>query len=142
MPACEKCQWDSDRVPLHRWQAEIVYSLPSQNDLGGNHQNGWTYRKYRRELSEALKEQLNAIPRAEKFRVGLITRLYGLSAKGRQKRQYDLENLIGGCKPLIDVLKDYAVIVDDRPNFWRGHYDQVKSPDGIDRVRVVLLEYT
>jgi hypothetical protein len=139
--ACERCQWDAHRVPLHTWTAEIAYSLPSQNDLGGNHQNGYTYRRYRNELARLLKDQLNAIPRAERFRVGIITRVYGLSAKGKQKRAYDWENLVGGCKPLIDTLRDYAVIVDDNPGNWRGYYEQVKSPDGIDRVKVQLLEY-
>lgn len=110
--------------------------LPSQNLLGGNHQSGFKYRNFRRRFKDTLEEQLNAVPRANQFRAGIITRQYG---KGR--RLYDVENFIGGCKPLVDVLKAYAVILNDSPSCWRGYYLQERSADGLDRFTIELIEY-
>ena len=135
------CHWDPDRVPVRTWDVWVNYSYPSQNDLGGNHKSGFKYRRIRNSLALRLKDQLNAIPAAKQFRAGVITRHYGLSAKGRQKREYDRENLIGGGKPLVDVLKDYAVIIDDRPDCWTGHYRQEKAADGVDKIHIQLIEY-
>jgi hypothetical protein len=130
------CGWNDDRRPAATWLIEATGVLPSQNQLGGNHRNGHKYRRVRRELDKALAEQLNAVPRANRFRAGIITRFYGKGC-----RTYDTENFIGGCKPLVDVLKAYAVILDDKPSTWRGYYRQERSPDGVDRFRVQLLEY-
>lgn len=135
------CDWDPDREPARFWEVTIYTNYPSQNDLGGNHKSGFKYRNIRNQFAKLLKEQLNAIPAANKFRSAIITRHYGLSDKGKQKREYDQENLVGGGKPLVDVLKDYAVIVDDRPGCWRGYYRQAKATDGLDRITIHLMEY-
>lgn len=135
------CDWDPDRAPARTWEVTITANYPSQNDLGGNGKSGFKYRNVRNRFTKLLKEQLNAIPAAKKFRAGIITRHYGLSEKGKQKRRYDEENLVGGGKPLVDAIKDYAVIIDDRPDCWKGYYRQVKSPDGVDRITIQLLEY-
>lgn len=138
---CEMCGWDDERSPTRTWVASVEFSYPSQNDLGGNHKSGFKYRNFRNKLAKLLKDQLNDIPAAMKYRVGIITRYYGVSAKGKQKRAYDEENLVGGGKPLIDVLKDYAVILDDNPSAWKGYYKQAKAPDGVDRIHIQLMEY-
>lgn len=136
------CGWDTTRSPAHTWTVELAgISYPSLNQLGGNMKNNPKYRAFRNRLAKLLKEQLNAIPRAEKFRVGIITREYGRSERGVQKRAYDEENMIGGGKGLVDTLRDYAVIVNDDPGHWKGFYRQERSPDGIDRIRIQLLEY-
>jgi hypothetical protein len=130
------CDWDPARTPAREWTVVIDASYPSQNDLGGNHKSGWAYRSLRNRLAKQLKDQLNAIPAATRFRAGIITRQYGA-----RKRRYDDENLVGGGKPLVDVLRDYAVLVDDRPGMWRGYYRQERSPDGVDRIVIRLMEY-
>lgn len=135
------CAWDPHRMPSHEWEVVIEGNYPSQNDLGGNHRTGYKYRKVRNTFAKLLKKPLNAIPAAHRFRAGIITREYGLSEKGAQKRRYDEENLVGGGKPLVDVLRDYGVILNDTQGAWRGYYRQYKSPDGIDRIRIQLMEY-
>jgi hypothetical protein len=130
------CGWDQERKPAHVWTVEAEGVLPSLNMLKGNGRDSFRYRRYRRSYDKALAEQLNAVPRANRFRAGIITRLYGKGC-----RTYDNDNFIGGCKPLVDILKAYAVILDDKPSTWRGYYRQERSPDGVDRFRVQLLEY-
>lgn len=136
------CRWDQSRLPEHTWDIVIEdVSYPSVNQLGGNAKNDHRYRKYRNLLAKLLKEQLSSIPRASKFRVGIITREYGKSKLGKQKRPYDQDNLVAGGKALIDNLRDYAVILNDDDASWRGYYRQERSPDGVDRIRIRLLEY-
>lgn len=120
---------------------EIEHRLTSQNDLGGNHKDGYKYRNIRKGYEKALVG-LNNVPRANKFRVATVTRFYGKNQKtGRWYGRYDIGNLVGGCKPLIDTLKAYAVILDDREDCFAGYYDQERSPDGVDRIRIEILEY-
>lgn len=141
MTKCLMCGYQPDRLPARTWTVEIEADYPSQNKLGGNHKTGWLYRRIRAGFSLKLKEQLNAIPAATKYRAAVITRVYGKTARGVTKRAYDEENLVGGGKPLIDTLRDYRVILDDTAGAWKGWYRQEKSPDGIDRVRIQLMEY-
>jgi hypothetical protein len=65
--------------------------------------------------------------------VGTITRFYA----GRC-RQYDLENLVGGCKPLIDAMKEFRIIHDDNPDVWVGYYRQEKSKTNTNYATIVL----
>lgn len=58
-----------------------------------------------------------------------LTRLYC-----PPKREFDLANLVGGAKPLIDCLAELGVIVDDAPKYFRCTYRQFKS----DRNQTVL----
>jgi len=135
------CDWDPERDPVRTWDVWVDFNYPSQNDLGGNHKSGFKYRNIRNKLAKLMKAQLNAVPAAAKFRSAIITRHYGLSEKGKQKRQYDEENLVGGGKPLVDNLRDYGVIINDSPDAWKGYYKQEKSHDGVDRIHVHLMEY-
>jgi hypothetical protein len=135
------CGWNPDRTPAREWTFEVEGTIPSQTALGGNVKSGYTYRRYRKFFEQAMKAPLNEIPRAERFRVAVITRLYGKTLSGRWCRPYDWANLVGGCKPLVDTLTNYAVILDDRAECFAGYYLQERSPDGIDRFRIRLLEY-
>lgn len=51
-----------------------------------------------------------------------ITRVYG----GRE-RAYDRDNLIGGCKALVDAMKG-LLIEDDAPGKCNISYGQVRGP--------------
>ena len=67
-----------------------------------------------------------------------ITRFYS----GRQK-EMDLANLIGGAKPIPDILQEFGVIVDDKPSNFSCSYEQIKTHDPADekvRTRITLLE--
>ena len=141
MPACTMCGFNPEREPVATWKVEAVGWLPSQNNLGGNHKTGFKYRNIRRNFEKTLADQLNAIPRATKFREAIITRQFGKTKHGRWCRPYDHANLVGGAKPLVDTLKAFAVILDDRDDTFRGHYRQERSADGVDRYNILLMEY-
>lgn len=138
MTACIQCAWDPGREVKARWLLQATGALPSQNAIGCNNGGyaGVKYRRWRAGIDAALKEQLNAIPRARRFRVGVVTRYYA-----GKFRAYDHENFVGGCKPLVDVLRGYGVIYNDSPAYWRGYYHQLPSTTGQTYYTVELLEF-
>lgn len=135
------CGWSEERIPARTWTVNGIGWLPSQNHLGGNHKTGHKYRSIRRNFEKTLADQLNAIPRATKFRAAIIVRQFGKTKHGRWCYPYDAANFIGGAKPLVDTLKAFAVILDDRDSTFRGYYRQERSPDGVDRFILTLMEY-
>ncbi len=155
--ACEMCGWDPTRTVAGHWlivspryngsDFKIITSgiIASGNTIGSNEPSNYRYRKAREVFAADLKEQLNNIPRAERFREGVITRWYNtrVGRKGSTKgfRAYDDENLRHGCKPLIDTLRSYGVLVNDSPSWWRGHYKQEAIRDGGSYYTIELLEY-
>jgi hypothetical protein len=56
-----------------------------------------------------------------------------------RRREFDHANLVGGCKPLIDVLVSMAIIVDDAPKHFTCAYAQRRG----DRNETILelMEY-
>lgn len=62
-----------------------------------------------------------------------LTRVYA----GRC-REYDYANLIGGAKPLIDLLIEMRILIDDSP----GHFlcDYVQEPGDANQTILTLLE--
>lgn len=42
-------------------------------------------------------------------------------------RLLDMDNLIGGCKGLLDAIKRLGMIVDDRPEYVEVEYQQIKA---------------
>lgn len=68
------------------------------------------------------------------YSVWQVTRVYS----GRS-REFDHGNLVGGCKPLIDVLVSAAVIQDDAPRHFSCAYHQ-KHGDRNETI-LELLEY-
>lgn len=138
MSKCPQCNWDADRVVKQRWLVTCTGTIFSGNVIGAN-TSGWLgakYRKARNTFDKDLKDQLNAIPRAMRFRAGVITRYYA----GRF-RAYDHENFVAGAKPLVDVLRGYGVIYNDSPAYWRGYYHQLPSTTGQTYYTVELLEF-
>lgn len=134
MPKCPQCTFDPDEEYI-AWKLTYNGKVPSQNQLKGNTRYAYNYRRWRASFQKQLETQFAEIPKAEIARTGIITRYIGAKC-----RVYDLENFIGGCKPLIDVLKRNGVIVDDAPKWWRGHYHQNKSPDGEHRLEIEIRQ--
>jgi hypothetical protein len=134
MGACPMCKYNSDAVVADRWEFSTDSYCPTQNTLKGNTKFGYDYRKWRRHWEVVFGDQFRSIPRSILLRRVTVTRLYG---KG--KRTFDNINFAGGCKPLIDTLVNMGALYDDNPTFLEDHYLQAKSPDGVDRV-VVLIE--
>lgn len=55
-----------------------------------------------------------------------------------RKRKLDMDNLIGGCKGLVDALKKHDLIVDDSPKWIEVDYSQEiesKNPRTVIEVR-------
>lgn len=132
------CAWEPGRKVAKKWLVTGKAVLPSANTVGANGKgsSGFKYRKWRASIDEAIRAQLNQIPRARRHRVGIITRYhYG------NFRAYDEENFIGGCKPLVDVLRAYGVIANDNAAYWKGYYRQVKSELGYTYFTVELYEF-
>jgi hypothetical protein len=135
---CEMCDHDPEMqfIAHHR---VLVGCVPSQNQLKGNTRFNHQYRKWRK-LFEHQVEQwaLPTVAGKNEYRVGLITRHYGLNADGAMTRAYDLENFIGGLKPFIDALKNKGIIWDDGEKYWRGYYFQVPAHDRVSRLTFEL----
>lgn len=138
MAKCEMCLWDPARKVRATWLITAQAALPSQNMIGSNGKgpSGQKYRKWRTKLQKVLEAQLNEIPRAKKFRAAVITRYYSGNF-----RAYDHENFVGGCKPLVDVLRGFDVIVNDNKSYWRGYYRQLPSTTGEVYFTIELYEY-
>lgn len=58
-------------------------------------------------------------------------------------RELDHANLVGGgCKALIDCLKDLDIIEDDKPSNFKCNYLQEKSKDKKTRLRLLSYAYS
>lgn len=133
MAACPMCEYDPVAPIGETWLLEADSYCPTQNSLKGNTKAGYDYRRWRRVWEDTFGDQLRALPRSIVRRRVTITRFYG---KGR--RAYDRGNFIGGCKPLIDTLVNMGALYNDNAVFLEDHYQQVKSPDGVDRIRLLI----
>jgi hypothetical protein len=89
---------------------------PSVNVWGNKLHSRRIYTSYR---SLCIKNIARAPSKREGPVVLCITRQM---AKG--DRAYDHDNLVGGCKPLVDALKQRGWIDDDRPNRLDAHHHQ------------------
>ncbi len=53
-------------------------------------------------------------------------------------RLLDYANLVGGAKPLADVLKRLGYLKDDSPKWWKCAYDQHQVPEA---QRLTLIQF-
>jgi hypothetical protein len=115
-------------------ELEIPVSYPSQNQLGGNARGGagWHYRRLRQEFASALFSALSAfnVPKATTKRRVWLSRLFKPG-----KRAYDVANLIGGGKHIVDCLVARALLIDDSPKWFEGIYAQTASTHDAIRLR-------
>lgn len=135
MPPCAMCEFDPGAVVGDRWEFTAESYCPTQNSLKGNTKAGYDYRKWRRHWENVFGDEFRAMPRSILRRRVTVTRFYG-----KLKRAYDRGNFIGGCKPLLDTLVNMGALYNDNPVFLEDHYLQLKSPDGICRITVLIEE--
>lgn len=64
-----------------------------------------------------------------------INRLYGF-----RKRSYDLDNLYGSCKLLLDAMVDVGIIFGDTPHHIDLVVKQEKSPERTSFVEILVSE--
>lgn len=131
---CVICKYDPDVPVTGTWLVRLPgVALPSTNSLGSNTRRYNKYRSFRTKFSRLLDKYATEVPPAEAKRRVLIVRQYG-----KRKRAYDYGNLVGGCKPLLDCLKEHSLILDDSPKQLADYYLQERSPDGTDNVTIVI----
>ena len=105
---------------MTRWTFTIPLDTPSQNKLYASADHRWgrvQYRKYR-DIAEMVALS-SKIPKATGPRLVRWTRVLG-----PRQRYFDEMNFIGGLKPACDGLVLAKLLVDDRPKYYRGEYDQ------------------
>lgn len=123
---CAACGFDPAAPYVTVAELSIPVSFPSQNQLGGNARGGagFHYRKLRQEFAAALHRALgNAeVPVAKGKRRVWLKRLYKPG-----KRPYDVANLVGGGKHIVDCLVTRGLLIDDAPKYFEGIYAQVQG---------------
>ena len=110
----------------------LPYATPSLNQLIRMH---WGARKrLQDDLSFMVLAKSMAIPKAapRDRRTVRITR--------HGPRKLDHDNLVGGCKPLVDALRGARLIHDDNPDCVRVIYTQRTASKKTART-VVVIEY-
>jgi hypothetical protein len=116
----------------------IASSFPSQNQLGANAKGaaGWHYRRLRQDFAAALHNALLGanVPRATGKRRIWLRRIYRPG-----KRPYDVANLYGGSKHIVDVLVNRGILKDDSPKYFEGIYSQQPGPADAIHLRIFDL---
>lgn len=107
-----------------------LVEVQSQNTTQYAH---WTaYRKYRIKWHTALKIYLYQRPEPQDRK--MLVRI--ISLRGRL---LDEGNLIGGCKPIPDILQRMNYLKDDNPKWVKVYYDQKQVPKE-DRGTQIMIE--
>ena len=109
---------------------EIPLPTPSLNRYKRMH---WGAQKRLRDQYETLiRHQMRSLDRARphQFRRVKIER-YG-------SRLLDVDNFVGGCKPLIDALSRAGIIWDDSIRYVRVDYEQIKATAKTARTIVTI----
>lgn len=132
---CPACGYDSLLPVVLVAELELPVSFPSQNQLGGNARGaaGYHYRKLRQEFAAVLHSALakSKVPKATAKRRIWLRRIFRPG-----KRFYDIGNLVGGGKGIIDVLVSRGILIDDSPKYFEGIYSQGPGPADAIHLRI------
>lgn len=132
---CQACGYSptAREEPL----ATILLDIPliSGNKIGHNEKGyrGYQYRKARDTYKAALRNFSCVLAQPGVRRRVRLTRQFA----GR-KRDFDRDNLVWGCKPLLDVLRQLGWLFDDNPKHVETIYDQHKAES--DGIRIEISE--
>lgn len=139
MSKCPACGFDDSLTVTAAWEFKLPIKLLSGNQIkgSGRGRSGWKYREQRKLWARAMTAAGIDCPPAEGSRRLWLTRLWG---KGQ--RAYDEDNLIWGCKPVVDEIVAQGWLLDDTPDKVERIYNQEKSPDGFNYVKVRLEDVT
>jgi hypothetical protein len=110
---------------------EIPMPTPSLNQLRKMHFHA--VKRLRDRYTVILRTHATALNRAGpyQFRRVIIER--------RGVRALDYDNLVGGCKPLVDALCRAGLLWDDAPKHCQIQYTQTKVPAKSARTVVVVM---
>tara|TARA_Y100001973_G_C5075324_1_gene269667 strand:+ start:315 stop:722 length:408 start_codon:yes stop_codon:yes gene_type:complete len=124
-------------IEVDTWRCYIPgYDLINPNKLMRMH---WAARKkaYKNLLHMVVAYGDKPLPKYECQVEIRVTRMWG-----KRKRAFDIDNLYGGCKLLLDALKTkggIGIIQDDSPKHTTLRVDQYRSErDDIGGVEVVV----
>lgn len=136
---CQACGFDPTQKINEVGTLYLSCELLSGNKTGSNGKgaSGWKYRKAADKYSRAvnLSEPLPLAAPGSRRRV-TITRLYRTG-----RRKFDKDNLVWGCKPLVDVLKKRGYIFDDNPKHVEVVYLQKPGGTNFDRIEILVEEF-
>lgn len=137
MSACVKCGHDPAVLVAARWTITIaaleVKSLNAHAVNAGHARHAYRRSRDQWQWTVTAARLAQRIPVAQAKRRVTIRRIIGY-----RQREFDLDNLVGGCKPLVDALVRDGLLVGDRRDQAEISYEQVKVDGG--RGVVVVLE--
>lgn len=138
---CVKCGYDPLRRVVSQQEVTIRFVWKSGNVINSTGaRSHWAYNKYKQAFEKVFKSHLLSLTKATGFRRITLTRVYGLGPKGGRCYDFDRDNLAQGAKPICDILKKYAIIIDDSPEWAEIHYQQEASKDGKSYIRILIEE--
>ncbi len=133
---CPACGHNPAAIVTASWSMFIPLDAKGMNSRVTNSGSSrWAYAAERNSWSLVLRNAMRiaGVPAATGFRRLTITRCY----HGRQQLR-DRDNLIGGCKSLVDALVRASALVDDDAKHAEINYRQERTtPTG---VRIVIEE--
>lgn len=119
------------------WSFVLDRKPPSMNDHSPNANTArFQYRKERDAWGWLLKLAMGErhIPRANERRRLAITRIIG-----PREREYDYDNLVGGCKALLDAMVKAGLVLNDNARWLTATYAQERG--AASGVRVDVWEH-
>lgn len=78
----------------------------------------------------AIALPLRTTPPANRIHIRIIS---------YRNRLCDFANLVGGSKPIPDILKRRGYILDDKPEFFHCEYEQYQVPRSEERTVIEFL---
>lgn len=134
---CQHCGFSPSKTETVLLRAFLNTPLISGNKIKANGKGfgGYEYRKAKTKYKKSLNVHAceRASPASLKRRV-YVTRLYK-----KPKRAYDYDNLVWGCKPLIDVIRTNGWLFDDNPKHVEVIYNQVESDSNAIELTIAEL---
>lgn len=134
---CEACGYNPETKVLVSWKIKIPVEARSGNQIGSNSKgpSGWKYRAYKKLLGGKLNPLLGkhkVLRQGKKRRRIKLTRAYG-----KNKRAYDTDNLYWGFKPLVDILQEQSILVNDNQK-WCSRPRPKQQRSETDKGYIVL----
>jgi hypothetical protein len=124
---------DAKTLPALTLPIEFVFnrSILSQNKTTYAH---WTaYDKDKKDWFCRIERACSCLfNRLLPYSEWSIERKYSAPSK-----EFDLANLVGGAKPIPDVLKKLHIIVDDAPSYFKCEYIQTKADETCTILRLL-----
>ena len=106
---------------------EVPRATPSANQLRRKYRNSFAYKRLQQtwQTEIACKIRPAVLGRAWYF-VSLERPKMRVLIQLTKPRLYDLDNFVGGCKPIIDSLRKLGLIHNDSPNWLDLQVEQIQ----------------